>query len=209
MTEREKMISGGLYWAGDPELAAARLRAKTLCRLINATLGTEEGREELMRALFGSVGQGAWVEPSFYCDYGFNIHMGKGFYANHGCVFLDCAPITIGDDCMLGPRVTLTTATHPLQARRRCGLDGEPALESAAPITIGERVWIGGNAVICPGVTIGPDSVIGAGSVVTRDLPGGVVAAGNPCRVLREITREDRQRWERALAEYRGQMPRD
>ena len=187
MTEREKMISGGLYWAGDPELAAARLRAKTLCRLINATLGTEEGREELMRALFGSVGQGAWVEPSFYCDYGFNIHMGKGFYANHGCVFLDCAPITIGDDCMLGPRVTLTTATHPLQARRRCGLDGEPALESAAPITIGDQVWIGAGAVVNPGVTIGDRAVIASGAVVTRDVPPDALVAGVPAAVKKHI----------------------
>lgn len=190
MTEREKMISGGLYWAGDPELAAARLRAKTLCRLINATLGTEEGREELMRALFGSVGQGAWVEPSFYCDYGFNIHMGKGFYANHGCVFLDCAPITIGDDCMLGPRVTLTTATHPLQARRRCGLDGEPALESAAPITIGDQVWIGAGAVVNPGVTIGDRAVIASGAVVTRDVPPDALAAGVPAEIKRFIRQE-------------------
>ena len=187
MTEREKMISGGLYWAGDPELAAARLRAKTLCRLINATLGTEEGREELMRALFGSVGQGAWVEPSFYCDYGFNIHVGKGFYANHGCVFLDCAPITIGDDCMLGPRVTLTTATHPLQARRRCGLDGEPALESAAPITIGDQVWIGAGAVVNPGVTIGDRAVIASGAVVTRDVPPDALVAGVPAAVKKHI----------------------
>ena len=187
MTEREKMVSGGLYWAGDPELAAARLRAKTLCRLINATLGTEEGREELMRTLFGSVGQDAWVEPSFYCDYGFNIHVGKGFYANHGCVFLDCAPITIGDDCMLGPRVTLTTATHPLQAKQRCGLEGAPALESAAPITIGDQVWIGAGAVVNPGVTIGDRAVVASGAVVTRDVPPDALVAGVPAAVKKYI----------------------
>lgn len=135
MTEREKMISGGLYWAGDPELAAARLRAKTLCRLINATLGTEEGREELMRALFGSVGQGAWVEPSFYCDYGFNIHVGKGFYANHGCVFLDCAPITIGDQVWIGAGAVVNPG-----------------------VTIGDRAVIASGAVVTRDVP--PDALV-------------------------------------------------
>ena len=182
MTEREKMISGGLYWAGDPELAAARLRAKTLCRLINATLGTEEGREELMRALFGSVGQGAWVEPSFYCDYGFNIHMGKGFYANHGCVILDCAPVVFGDHVFVAPNCGFYTAGHPLDSKTR-----NSGLEYARPITVGSDVWIGGNVTVLPGVTIGSNVVIGAGSVVTRDIPDNVVAVGNPCHPVKDL----------------------
>ena len=205
MTEFERMVSGGLYDAGDEALVRGRFRAKDLVRRYNQT--TEEQlplRRALLEELLGAMGEDVWVEPPFRCDYGGQIRLGSHFYANYDCLILDVCPVTIGDHVLLGPRVGIYTAGHPLDAAVRAA-----GLEYGAPITIGERVWIGGNTVICPGVTIGPDSVIGAGSVVTRDLPGGVVAAGNPCRVLREITREDRQRWERALAEYRGQMPRD
>ena len=168
-----------------PEL---KQKAQRLCWEYNQTSPDQsERRQEILRQLFGSCHPLTFIEPAFHCDYGFNIHMGKGFYANHGCVFLDCAPITIGDDCMLGPRVTLTTATHPLQARRRCGLDGEPALESAAPITIGDQVWIGTGAVVNPGVTIGDRAVIASGAVVTRDVPPDALVAGVPATVKKHI----------------------
>ena len=134
-----------------------------------------------------------WIEPPFRCDYGFHIFLGSGFYANYDCIILDVCPVTIGERVLLGPRVGIYTAAHPLDAAVRA-----TGAEYGAPVTIGDDVWVGGNAVICPGVTIGTGSVIGAGSVVTRDIPPGVVAAGNPCRVLRPIGPADREKWERA-----------
>jgi maltose O-acetyltransferase len=183
MTEREKMLAGELYLASDPELVTARRNARRLTRLYNATTEDEEvQRSHLLRELFGAVGDGAVVEPPFHCDYGAHIFAGERFYVNFGCIVLDCAEVRIGDDVMLGPAVQIYAAYHPLEAATRVA-----GPELAAPITLGDRVWIGGGAILCPGVTIGENTTIGAGSVVTRSIPANVMAAGNPCRVLREL----------------------
>ena len=183
MTEREKMLAGELYLASDPELTAARQRARRLTRLYNASTEDEEAaRLELLAELFGKLGEGAYIEPPFRCDYGSNIYAGTRFYVNFGCIILDCAAVRIGDDVKFGPNVQLYAAYHPIEALTRIA-----GPELAAPITIGNRVWIGGGAIVCPGVTIGDNTTIGAGSVVTKDIPANVVAVGNPCRVLRQL----------------------
>jgi maltose O-acetyltransferase len=165
------------YDPSAPELLAARTRAKAVLREFAAS-----GNVGVLRALFGELPEDAVIEPPFYCDYGSNIHVGSRFYANSGCVFLDCAPITIGDNVQLGPLVQLLAPTHPLDAETR-----RTGVESAEPIAIGDDAWLGGGVIVLPGVTIGPRSVIGAGSVVTKDVPADVVAVGNPCRVLRPL----------------------
>ena len=180
------MLAGELYSPADPELSRARNRARRLCREFNATTEEEtDRRARLLGELFGAVGPRVEVEPPLRCDYGFNIRAGDNLYANFGCVFLDCAPITLGRNVFLGPGVHLYGATHPIDDRVRA--EGR---ELARPITIGDDVWIGGGVIVCPGVTIGDRCVIGAGSVVTRRIPAGHVGAGNPCRVLREIDRD-------------------
>lgn len=182
MTERERMLAGELYDAGDPELVAMRKRARRLTRAFNGTTEDEEERRaEILRELFGAVGS-VTIEPPFYCDYGSQIRVGTGVFMNFDCVILDCAAVEIGDRVMFGPGVHIYTATHPLPAAERV-----KGPELAAPIRIGENVWIGGGAILCPGVTIGANTVVGAGSVVTKDLPAGVFAAGNPCRVIRQL----------------------
>jgi maltose O-acetyltransferase len=177
-SEREKMITGELYRASDPELVEAHLRAQELLVRYNATAPRAAAeRNVILRDLFGAVGEGTTVKPRFSCDYGFNIRAGRNLFVNYDCVFLDVAPIEIGDDVQIAPAVQLYTATHPLDpAVRRSGLEG------GKPIRIGNNVWIGGGAIILPGVTIGDDAVIGAGSVVTRDVPAGVVVVGNPAK---------------------------
>jgi maltose O-acetyltransferase len=182
-TEREKMLAGEPYLSTDPELSAARLRARRLVRRFNDSEPDDEaGRRRLLAELLGSAGPEPWIEPPFHCDYGVNIHVGARLYMNFGCVVLDCARIEIGDDAFIGPGVQIYAATHPVEPALR--LHGP---EMARPVTIGHQVWIGGGAILLPGVTIGDGTTIGAGSVVTRDLPPGVVAAGNPCRVIRPI----------------------
>lgn len=182
MTEKEKMLTGELYNPMDEELLQDRLHAKSLCKQINDLDPTDlDGRVELIKELFQTE-QNVFIEPDFHCDYGYNIHPGKNFFANHQCVILDCCPVHIGDNVMFGPGVQVLTADHPIQAKERIA-----GKEFASPITIGDNVWIGGGAIILPGVKIGPDSVIGAGSVVTKDIPGGVVAAGNPCKIIKQI----------------------
>ena len=182
-TEREKMLSGQFYFALDPELSAARRRARDHIYALNHSRDDEEElRRRIISKLFGSTGRDTWIEPPFYCDYGANITLGSNVYFNFNCVVLDPAPVTIGSHVMFGPNVQIYTATHPMDAARRRAGD-----EYALPISIGDEVWVGGSAIICPGVTIGSRSVIGAGSVVTRDVPEGVFAAGNPCRVIREV----------------------
>ncbi|XVJ60776.1 MAG: sugar O-acetyltransferase [Tepidisphaera sp.] len=177
-TERQKMIAGDLYRADDPELVAARFAARKLVRRFNQSDDEDlAGRFALLTDLFGAVGEGSFIEPTFRCDYGFNIRVGRKFYANFDCVFLDCAPITIGDEVMLAPGVHLYTATHPMDHETRAS-----GLELARPITVGNRVWIGGRSVILPGVTIGDFAVIAAGSVVSRDVPAGAVVRGVPAR---------------------------
>lgn len=182
-TEKQRMLAGELYVAADPELVAERKRARRLARLYNQT--TEEQtseRESLLRELLGSAGSRLEIEPPFRCDYGSNIHAGDGLYMNFDCVILDCAPVRIGNNVACGPGVHIYAATHPLEAEER--IKGP---ELAKPVTIGNNVWIGGGSIICPGVTVGDNSTIGAGSVVTRDIPPNVFAAGNPCRVIREL----------------------
>lgn len=180
-SEKEKMLSGALYRASDPELVAWRRRAREILVRYNAmSAANPDERFPLLAMLFGAVGPGASIEPRFVCDYGTNIRIGRSLFVNYDCVFLDCAPITIGDDVQIGPAVQIYTALHPLDpVTRRAGL------ETAAPVTVGNNVWIGGGAILCPGITIGDDAVIGAGSVVTRDVPAGMLVAGNPARVLK------------------------
>ncbi|HIY73762.1 sugar O-acetyltransferase [Intestinimonas butyriciproducens] len=189
MTEQEKMAAGLWYDANfDPELLAARTKAEELCAAFNAAApGDAERRGALLRALIPDLGEGVTILSPFYTDYGSNCRIGAGSFLNHGVYLMDGAPITLGRNCFLGPSCGLYTANHPLNAVQRA-----QGLERALPITLGDDVWLGGNVVILPGVTIGSGSVIGAGSVVTHDIPPGVVAAGNPCRVLRPITEADR-----------------
>ena len=185
-TEREKMLAGELYDPFDPELVAARVRARDLCQDLNATRESDEtGRRRILRELFGKGGDTAWMQPPFYCDYGTNIELGERVFFNFDCVVLDVCRVTIGDYTLFGPAVQILTPLHPFDAelRRR--------EEYGRPIEIGSDVWVGGGALILPGVRIGSRSVIGAGSVVTRDVPDGVFAAGNPCRVIREIREGD------------------
>lgn len=182
-TEKQKMLRGELYFAGDPELVAERRRARDLMKAFNESRDEEqELRARLLGELFGAVGSTVVIEPPFYCDYGTHIRLGSNVFMNFGCVILDVTPVEIGDDVMFGPYVQLYTATHPLDAATR-----RTALELGSPIRIGSDVWIGGGAIVNPGVSIGDRSVIGAGSVVTRDIPAGVFAAGSPCRVIREL----------------------
>lgn len=202
MTEWERMLNGKLYNPGDPELAAARLRAKELCRRFNdASPADNDGRAAILRQLVGHLGKDCWIEPPFRCDYGSQITLGNQVYANYDCIFLDVAPITIGSHAFLGPRIGLYTAGHPLDAGVR-----NLELEYGLPIVIGDNVWLGGNVTVLPGVTIGPGTVVAAGSVVTKDLPAGVLAAGTPCRVLRQLTDADREIWEARRAIYETEM---
>lgn len=182
MTEREKMLAGELYDPTDPDLIRARDRARDLCRALNATGEADRvERRRIATELFGAGGDTVGMQPPFFCDYGSNIFLGEKAYFNFNCVVLDVAEVTIGDYTLFGPAVQIYTATHPLNAAAR------RTLESARPIRIGSDVWVSGGAILCPGVTIGDRSVVGAGSVVTRSIPAGVLAVGNPCRVMREI----------------------
>jgi len=182
-TERELMLAGELYLASDPELVELRRLARERTRHYNATREDEVGtRAQMLGQLLGSCGEHVEIEPTFCCDYGFNISLGDRVYMNFGCVILDCAPVTIGERTLLGPGVHLYAATHPIEPRVR-----ETLRELARPITIGRNVWIGGGVIVCPGVTIGDDAVVGAGSVVTKNVPRGMIAHGNPCRVVRAV----------------------
>lgn len=182
-TEKEKMLAGEYYDSADPELVAGRLHARTLCQALS-TLPADASaaqRADLLTQLFGAATD-AYITPPFYCDYGSNIELGRHVYFNFNCIILDVAKVGIGDNVLFGPGVHIYTASHPMNAAvRRSGL------ECGRPVTIGNDVWIGGGAIICPGVTIGDGAVIGAGSVVVRDVPADSFAAGNPCRVIREI----------------------
>lgn len=182
-SEREKMLAGELYDALDPELMAARERAHDLCLALNATRdGEADARRRIMRELFAAGGDTAWLQPPFFCDFGTNIELGERVYFNFNCVVLDVCLVRIGDFSFFGPGVQVYTPLHPLNAAQR------RHSEYGKPVEIGSDVWVGGGAIILPGVRIGSRAVIGAGSVVTRDIPEGVLAVGNPCRVVREIT---------------------
>jgi len=177
----------GLGYIVDDEILEQLAQARSLTQKLNALdRANFRGIEEIITQLFGSSNK-PFVNPPFYCDYGFNIHVGKNFYCNFNCTFLDVAPITIGDNVWIGSNVSLYTAGHPIHPETR-----NTQIEYGRPITIGDNVWIGGNVVINPGVSIGSNTVIGSGSVVTKDIPDWVVAAGNPCRVIRKITEDDR-----------------
>ncbi len=181
-TERDKMLAGELYDPLDPELVAARDRARDLCQDLNATREADrDARRRILAELFGSGGDGVWMQPPFFCDYGTNIRLGRKVFFNFNCVVLDVCRVTVGDHTLFAPAVQIYTATHPLDPVLR------RTQEFGKPVVIGSDVWVGGGAIICPGVTVGDGSVIGAGSVVTKDVPAGVVAAGNPCRVLRAV----------------------
>ena len=182
-SEKEKMLAGELYQAFGEELFLERQKAKRLCRHFNATTEDQMSeRDAFLRQLLGSCGANAFVEPSFRCDYGYNIHVGDNFYANYDLIILDVCEVRIGHNCMIAPRVSIFTAAHPVNAPTRIS-----GLEFGKPITIGDNVWIGGHAVINPGVTIGNNVVIAAGAVVTRDVPDNVVVGGVPAKVLRQL----------------------
>lgn len=182
-TEREKMLAGELYDPLDEELAAARTRAGDLLWELNATREAEGAtRRRVLRELFASGGDSVWLQPPFYCDYGCNIFLGEKVFFNFNCVVLDVCEVHIGDRTLFGPAVQIYAATHPLNAELR------KTREFGKPVRIGSDVWVGGGAIILPGVMIGDRAVIGAGSVVTKDVPVGALAVGNPCRVVREIT---------------------
>ena len=181
-SEKEKMLAGELYDPFDSELIQARERARDLFQTLNLSRESEQAsRRRILIDLFGKGGESVWMQPPFFCDYGSNIQLGERVYFNFNCVVLDVCLVKIGDYTLFGPAVQIYTAAHPLNAELR------RKQEFGKPIEIGSNVWVGGGAIICPGVKIGSKTVIGAGSVVTKDIPDGVVAAGNPCRVMREI----------------------
>ena len=191
MTERERMLSARLYM-GDAELGELNANCRRLMEKFNATR-YEKGsnRMKYIRELFAHVGKNAYIEPEVYFDYGCHISVGDNFYANTGLIILDQCKVTIGNNVFFGPRVNIYCAGHPIDAGVR-----NKQLEYGKPVTIGNDVWVGGNVVFNPGVTVGDDVVIGSGAVVTRDIPSHVIAGGNPCKVIREITDEDRLYWE-------------
>ena len=189
MEKMQKPCLGSLFAADSEELVRQRRSCQDLCFAYNQILPSQtEQRKKLIKQIFGKTGENILVEPSFWCDYGFHIEVGENFYANHNCVILDGAKVTFGDNVFIAPNCGFYTAGHPIDAKQR--RDG---LEYAAPITVGNDVWFGGNCIVLPGVTIGDNCVIGAGSVVNRSIPSGHVAAGNPCRILRKITLEDKR----------------
>ena len=179
-TEKQKMLAGELYCADDPELAADARRISEWLVRYNANAGSQPERQSMLAEAFGVVGEGCNIRPLFYCDYGYNIRLGRGVFLNFNCCILDVTTVTIGDGTQIGPGVQILTADHP-----RDPLQRKQKLEFGRPVVIGANVWIGGGAIILPGVTIGDDAIIGAGSIVTRAIPAGAVAFGNPARVQR------------------------
>lgn len=192
MTEQQKAAEGCLYDANyDTELMRLRIAYKDLCHELNQMRPSAvEEQQALLRKILGRTGKAFYILPPFWCDYGSNITIGERFFANHNCIILDGAAVTFGDDVFVAPNCCFSTAGHPLDAEQR-----NAGLEVALPIHVGSNVWIGAGVTVLPGVTIGDGSVIGAGSVVNRDIPAGVVAAGNPCRVIRPITAADRGKY--------------
>jgi maltose O-acetyltransferase len=182
-TELQKMLAGELYNAGDPELVAGRSKARKLFTQYNAlSYDDQEGKKVILRDLLGGFKNNIDIQSPFYCDYGSNIFAGENVFLNFNCIILDCARVTLGDNVFIAPNVQLYAAYHPVLASER--IKGP---EYAAPITIGNNVWLGGGVIVCPGVTIGDNTTIGAGSVVIKDIPANVVAVGNPCRVIKHL----------------------
>ena len=182
-SEKEKMLSGELYNALDKQLTDERVKTRLLLKELNDSREDQlEKRESILKQLLPNAGIGLWLQPPFYCDYGTNIILGEKVFFNFNCVLLDVAKITVGSRTLFGPNVQIYTATHPVNY-----LERSSGLEYGKAILIGEDVWIGGSAIICPGVKIGNRSIIGAGSVVTKDVPDDVIAVGNPCRVIKEL----------------------
>ena len=182
MTQKQKMLAGELYNASDPELAALHNRAIELCQKLNFGGVTDEERAQVTRQLLGKSGKRVVLGRDFWCDYGFNIEVGENFYVNYGVVILDVCKVTIGKNCLIAPQVGIYTACHPLDEATRIS-----GLELGKPITIGDNCWIGGHAVINPGVTLGDNVVVGSGSVVTKSFPSNVVIAGNPARIIKRL----------------------
>lgn len=182
-SEKEKMLAGELYDASDPQLTSERQNAQALTSWYNETAPSEsDRRQQLLGDLFGGLGENPVVEPPFRCDYGYNIHVGDDFYANVGCVFLDVCRVDVGRNCLVGPGVHIYTATHPLDAATR--IEGP---EYGKPVSVGDDVWLGGRAVVNPGISIGNRSVVASGAVVTEDVPDDVVVQGNPAQVVRDL----------------------
>lgn len=201
-TQKQRMLAQELYIAADPTLKKEAKQAKVLLHRFNQLAPEHFSKQqELLKQLLGKVGQNYYIEPPFYCDYGQNTYIGENFYANTNAIFLDVAKITIGDNVMFGPRVSLYTAGHPLDPDVR-----NIGLEFGKEIKIGDNVWLGGNVVVCPGVTIGANSVIGAGSVVTKDIAKNSIAVGNPCKVLRKLNQKDREYWQSQRQDYIAEM---
>jgi maltose O-acetyltransferase len=199
-SERERMLAGEPYVANDPELQEASLRALDLCAQYNRTFARERAeRLRILRELLGAVGEAVDIRPPFYCDYGSQIRIGARTFANFNLVALDVAAITIGDDVQIGPNVQLLTPTHPIDPEPR-----RAKVEAAKPITIGDNVWLAGGVIVCPGVTIGENTVVGAGAVVVRNLPGNVVAVGNPARIVRRIEPGEDRSSEAVIEAARG-----
>lgn len=194
-SEKEKMLSGRPYRAFENELERERQRARLLIHQYNHLVpGETTQQQKILTELLGTTGNQYVIEPPFRCDYGYNIHIGENFYANFNLVILDCAEVTIGKNALIGPDVGIYTAGHPVHPELR-----NQDYEFALPVKIGDSVWIGGHVVINPGVTIDDNVVIGSGSVVTKDIPSGMIAIGNPCRVMRKITEEDRKYYYKKL----------
>lgn len=198
MNQKKRMISGKLYKVEGKELHEAHKKAKHLLDEFNAMKYEEWGKHKgILNDLFYAYGERNMIVPPFYCDYGENIHIGNDFFANYHCIILDVNTITIGNRVMFGPRVSLLTASHPIDKAIRSEL-----LEYGLEITLEDDVWLGGDVTVNPGITIGEGSVIGSGSVVTKSMPPNVIAAGNPCRFIREITEEDKAYWQSLKDEY-------
>lgn len=183
LTEKEKMLKGELYDATDESLYTERETVKNLTYDYNLIRRSDKDkRDELIRKILGKAGKNLWIESPFQCDYGYNIEIGDNFYSNHNLIILDCTKVKIGDNVFVGPNVGIYTPCHPIDAKERMTFK-----EWAEPVTIGSDVWLGGNVVILPGVTIGDNVVIGAGSVVTKDIPSNCVAVGNPCKPIKSL----------------------
>ncbi len=183
-SEMQKHLDGELFWNSDPEISAAKSRARALCDEYNLTKENQpRERLRLLKEIFGSCDDDIFIKPPFHCDYGYNIHVGKRFFANFDVVILDTAKVTIGDNCLIGPQTGLYTAVHPMDSRERAAnyIHGEP-------ITIGDNVWFGGHCTVLPGVTIGNNVIVGAGSVVTKNIPDNAVVAGNPAKIIKYTT---------------------